>query len=134
MDNKKIEEMTRDYQLCYPCEMFTGYVDDDGNLCGEKHCIEDLDCTKCGASTGLAKALIKSGYRKIPDGAIVLTEDCYKALVQVYEDWRERCTGVVYEARKETAREILAMFSDRNIVTWDDLKSEIERRYIAEVE
>lgn len=31
--------------------------------------------------------------------------------------------------RKETASEILAMFDDRNIITWDELKSQIAKRY-----
>lgn len=95
----------------------------------EDGCVEMMNCDECRAI-----AVYSAGYRKIPEGAVVLTEDCHKALVQVYEDWSERCTGVVYEARKETAREILQMLDDRNIITWSELKKAIAKRYGVEVD
>ena len=55
---------------------------------------------------------------------IVLEEDEYNL----------RMKNAELVIRKKTTREILAMFDDKNIITWDDLKSEIERRYIAEVD
>ena len=112
MNNQnQIKEMTRDYRLCYPCEMFAGYVDDDGNLCGKKHCLEGLDCTECGVPTDLAKVLIKENYRKIPEGAVVLTQEEYEVLkIKAKEKhWLETCMSVwksaKIDARKETARE-----------------------------
>lgn len=87
--NKQIEEMVKDYKLCYPCEMFCGYVDKKGNLCGDISCILGNDCTKCDTSTYLARFLVKQGYRKIDEGSVVLTKD------------------IVDHIRKETAKEIL---------------------------
>jgi len=88
----------------------------------------------------IAEEIYNTGCRIIPEGAVVLTEDCHKALVQVYEDWRERCTGVVYEARKETAREIFELLqecshqaSDTIILDIDDFYK-IAKCYEVEVE
>lgn len=82
----------------------------------------------------LSKALYNAGYRKIPDGAVVLT-------IEEVEEFRRDSAQVRFlkkriqdDARKETAREILDMFDDRNIITWDDLKKQIAQRYGVEVD
>ena len=62
---KQIEEMTKDFLLCYPCEMFSGYIDENGDIQGDKICLAGLDCTKCGITRDLANHLIGQGYRKI---------------------------------------------------------------------
>lgn len=97
---KQIEEMA--IIIEHACDDCNGIDIDDCLKCPHKRHHEYYGCGEEKTATELYEA----GYRMIPEGAVVITEDCYKALVQVYEDWCERCKGVVYEARKETAKEL----------------------------
>lgn len=67
---KQIEEMCKDYKLCYPCEMFGGYIDEDGVTLLECRCVQGLDCTKCGITKKFAKVLINQGYRKVSEDSV----------------------------------------------------------------
>ena len=81
---------------------------------GSKHCQNDCDC----ANAIIAERLYSAGYRKISDGAVILTREAIEIIREGYKTIREN-----------TAREILAMFDDKNIITWDDLKKQIAKRY-----
>lgn len=63
---KQIEEMCRDYKCCVSCEMFGGYVNDNGEIV-DAHCIDrgDGHCEKCYISTTQATVLINQGYQKV---------------------------------------------------------------------
>lgn len=76
-----------------------------GYSCGSKSmddCNEFDDCDECRATD-----FYNAGYRKIPEGAVVLTEEQMDMLVSraYYEDQ-------VKKARKETAREIFSEVLD----------------------
>lgn len=99
MDKKKqIEEM-----LKLMCEEY-------GNMCGE--CESGITC----ANELHAKRLYKAGYRKIPEGAVVLTREEYEerekkireqAQIESVEIYTNALIAERAKARKETAREIL---------------------------
>lgn len=73
--NKKemIEEMCKNFKCCVACEMFNGVINDNGEL-KDCSCAEHSDryCTQCYISTSQAKTLYNAGYRKIPEGSVVL--------------------------------------------------------------
>ena len=81
-DKEKIKEMTKGYKLCPPCEMFGGYVDSKGNLCGEVGCIQGIDCTTCSITNDLAKVLLKNGCL---DKAIIAKDILSSLYNETYE-------------------------------------------------
>lgn len=159
----------------------------------EKEMIEEMakimcgnDCEECAKETAewrgcsLAKAkaeeclikkeaklLYEKGYRKIPEGLVVLSkeewarlrnleinyDDVYEAYIkydienkqlkkelQELEEQRDRQAYIAEElvqekhrwteqARKETAKEIIEMFSDKNYITEQDLINAIAKKY-----
>lgn len=157
-ENKLIEEMTKNYKLCNPCEMFDGYVDDDGNLDIGIGCSIGNDCTKCGISTDLAKVLIKENYRKIPKDSMVITKEEYDALKMIEKYHITSCgknsvvlTEREYEiamthqydvgfgfgckqARKDTAIDILQAISTASDDDRYNIWSDLCERYGVEVE
>lgn len=88
MDNKIIEEMAKDiHRVCTACsgEMFDEYT-----------------CDRCQA-----KLLIKKGYRKVPDGAVVLLIGENNQAVD--EKTIEYFVKHNADVRKETAEKIYRM-------------------------
>lgn len=88
-------------------------------------------CIACGKCKGLkgdcylarniASVMIDDGYRKIPDGAVVLTKEEYDNMRNLTDCAVCEIKGIE-KVRKETAREILGEFletfpSDKNITT-----------------
>lgn len=73
-EKEMIEEMCKNFKCCVSCEMFNGYMDDNGELkncsCAEH---SDSHCTQCYISTSQAKVLYNADYRKIPEGSVMLT-------------------------------------------------------------
>lgn len=58
-------------------------------------------CRKCRA-----RWFIRNGYRKIPEGAVVLTKDEWEKYQITQRDWNAIYYDGIDQARKETAREI----------------------------
>ena len=124
--NEQINEMTKDYKLCYPCEMFGGYIDDDGNLCGDICCIDGSDCTKCGVSTDLAKSLIKHGYQRVDEDKIVLTESEYVELIDAKAELIKLKSQTVSDIRKEMATDFYRELKQyRHFVEHDGQKADM---------
>lgn len=80
--------------------------------CTKNKCTaDDCDCMT------MAREIYNAGYRKIPDGAVVLTKDEYDGLVMgrplIYrvqmptEHFMKECKKDIENARKETAKELL---------------------------
>ena len=151
-DKEMIEEMAKD--MCEGCDFPT--------------CVPNKTCI----SWIYAKNAVEQGYRKIPEGAVVLTREEYerfqrientfkrfsmispteaelenKALKetigivlaqkrniwQSYNKLKEEFDKMDKQARKETAKEILAMFDGRNYIT-EKLKKDIAKKCGVEVE
>ena len=92
---KEIEEMAKELAQC--CE---------GNRL--VICKDDIDCSRCRAEW-----LSKLNYRKIPEGAVVLTrEECDNKVILDEDHFLRVLDNEREKARKETAREILKGFSD----------------------
>ena len=74
-----------------------------------EHCGNDCEC----ANEFIAKKLVEQGYRKIPKGVVVLTQEEYNALMLEQQRLKEIVDRIPcgYElkdkTRKETAKEIL---------------------------
>lgn len=99
---KIIEEMCKNFKCCVNCEMFGGYVDDNDEL-KNCSCAEPTDhCTQCYISTRQAKVLYNAGYRKIPEGAVVLSKEEY-ARLSIFQF--NTAQQIMNETRKETAKE-----------------------------
>lgn len=132
MDKKQIEEMVKDFKLCCPCEMFTGYIDENGDMQGDKRCLADHACTKCGISTDLAKHLIKQGYCKINENTVIISKNQLAVLLKNasledilklqenkvlcdgtdldnYDYDEQGCIDCQDKVRKETAKEVLEL-------------------------
>ena len=82
---KRIEELVKDYKLCYPCDMFTGYEVDGLMFC--KGCATGNDCLTCGISTAAAKMLVKDGWINCK-GKVVLSQEGYDALISVKNEMK----------------------------------------------
>ena len=102
---KMIEEMIRDY---YPEEV--------ANSESIRYAIQH------GGYANIVR-LFDLGYRKIPDGAVVMTREEYKGL---YEDAmrgsfakQEYIEKAIKDTRKETAREILQILQQKGNFTYD---------------
>ena len=85
-----------------------------------------------------ANALYNAGYRKISEGAVVLTKFEYDEMFADVTASKKKLARIIDSAKskgqKETAKEILQMFDDQNIITWDELKRTIKQRYGVEAE
>ena len=108
--NKKeiIEEMCKDFKCCVSCEMFNGFINDNGEL-KDCSCAEHSDryCTQCYISTRQAKTLYNAGYRKIPEGSVVLTIEEVDEFRKDSAEVKFLKNKIIKQARKETAKEIL---------------------------
>lgn len=86
----------------------------------------------------IAEALYNAGYRKIPENAVVLTEEEYIDLSRNY------VTEQIEQARKETAKEILLLLGKgydetektefNNLQWYKEFCRELKHRYGVEVE
>ncbi|MBE5764019.1 MAG: hypothetical protein E7339_00255 [Clostridiales bacterium] len=103
-----IEEMCKDFKCCVSCEMFNGFIDDNGEL-KDCSCAEHSDryCTQCYISTRQAKTLYNAGYRKIPEGSVVLSKEEYNDLKGLEKHFDDYLIKEIKETRKETTKEIL---------------------------
>ena len=108
MKDKEIEEMVN-----IACEV----VKDD--------CIIHCNYPPCNQCKNIAEAYYNAGYRKLDDHEIVISKDEYNRLNDTIN---------MRKIRKETAREILLMFDDRNYITEKDLKNAIAKKFGVEVE
>jgi hypothetical protein len=81
----------------------------------------------------IAKELLNAGYRKIPEGSVVLSKEEYEKLCHLayfgYEDVKE-------QARKETAMEILKWLVDTGMINIapDTTKMYFKEQFGVEVE
>lgn len=86
----------------------------------------------------IAEGLYNAGYRKIPENAVVLTEEEYIDLSRNY------VTEQIEQARKETAKEILLLLGKgydetektefNNLQWYKEFCRELKHRYGVEVE
>ena len=144
MDKKKqIEEMAKAIQLggcldndsadCDTCPFYQGIIIDGNN--NDPHCVDYYT----------ANSLYNAGYRKIPDGAVVLTQEEFDNDYVTKDDrdfWKSRydilvskAKLLIAQARKETAREIVSWIRGTKYSSrlWDELDL-IAQRYGVEVE
>ncbi|MBR2070419.1 MAG: hypothetical protein IJ981_03230 [Clostridia bacterium] len=113
MKEKQIEEMAKIMcgNDCEECAKETSFL--------RGISLEKAKAEKC-LLKNCAKTLYEQGYRKIPDGAVVLTKEEYK---QIYNDERasyyraenlfienDLLNRKLVQARKETAREVIKRF------------------------
>ena len=95
-----------------------------GYSCGSKSmddCNEFDDCDECRATD-----FYNAGYRKIPEGAVVLTRDEWEKYQITQRDWNAIYYDGIDKARKETAREFASfvkskLFDLGNIVNERDI-------------
>lgn len=87
-----IEEMAKSY--CDYCMAQTGEKKCENQA--DKRCRVFWDC----------EFFYNAGYRKIPEGAVVLTEDEWEKYQITQRDWNAIYYDGIDKARKETAREI----------------------------
>ena len=136
-ERELIEEMAKDYKLCYPCEVFDGYVDENGNLANGNElyrCLDGIEPTRCSICKDTAKVLIGACYRKVDEGAVVLTKEEFELFTDI-KALRlrveyvlnnmsvEDIANLTAQVRKETAREILKAVrqfygNDNTIALW----------------
>lgn len=62
---KIIDEMVKDYKCCYACEMYSE---------SRQTCLDFEPPEKCYIAEQTAIRLYDAGYRKVPEGAVVLTK------------------------------------------------------------
>lgn len=97
-----------------------------------------------GGAIDSAEALYNTGYRKIPEGAVVLTKEELVKMMEsgyVYDTTRGNKVNIIQMAReierKETAKEIMQMLKDGVKYGWtkslDITYEEIKERYGVEV-
>jgi hypothetical protein len=91
-DKERIEEMARD--VCKNVNT---------KMCADGTCPKTWECPY---SNIMANILMRKGYRKIPEGSVVLSEE-EAPKYYVYLHTIQQLEGQLKEARKETAREIL---------------------------
>ena len=141
--NKKeiIEDMCKNFKCCVACEMFNGFINDNDEL-ENCSCAEHSDryCTQCYISTNQAKTLYNAGYRKIPEGSVVLSKEendinnkFIKYLQRRIDELNEYSCNVYKQARKETAIKIafdiesrLAYYKDEDTFTKTEILLEIK--------
>ena len=93
-EEKMIEEMAK----CYKCKPYL-YEGDVRNC-------QYLRVGKMCDRYKIAKDLYNEGYRKIPEGAVVLTREEQERIEQRVSALEKRAEGLK-QVRKETAREVL---------------------------
>ena len=94
---KMIEEMTTFLKCC-------------NHLCSECERAKQLSSVYGCIEFSISKTLYNAGYRKVPEGAVVLTKEECEHKVILDEDHFERALNYEREkVRKETAKEILNM-------------------------
>jgi hypothetical protein len=80
----------------------------------------------------LAKALIEKGYQKVDKDSVVISKEEYERITKELVT-EQRAKKIAQEyfgiVRKETAREIIEMFNDKNYITEKDLIKAIAKRY-----
>lgn len=103
-------------------------VDENGNLKGNKcaYCeyLCDTNNICCSYNKKEAETLYNAGYRKIPEGSVVLTREEH---MQMLRDCNESNKVVEERTRKGTAKEILALAIKHN----NGYETDMER-FIAE--
>lgn len=92
------------------------------------------ECLRCDFKQGQCNAyrhaekLYNAGYRKLPEGAVVLTKEECDNKVILNEDHFERALNYEREkARKGTAKEILNRINEYNLDYNWDLKEEFKK-------
>lgn len=98
-------------------------------------CLKELYCEDCerdGVCLAYSTATIiyNAGYRKIPEGAVVLTREEYGAIS--LERATDMLASIQAQARKETAKEILSLLY--TAIPKTQIVVEIKKRYGVEVE
>ena len=124
---KQIEEMAKDIEHC--CNRYDEEDRFVGNKCSGCEYWCDTNNLCCSFGNKEATYLYNAGYRKIPEGSVVVSKEEHK---QLYNDERAsyyRAENLAIEndllnrklidARKETAREILQIIEDDRIGYWD---------------
>ena len=97
-------------------------------------CLKEWDCEDCERNGvcllySTATIIYNAGYRKIPEGAVVLTQEQVAEIVSNHNQInREK----VEQARKETAREILSLLY--TAIPKTQIVVEIKKRYGVEEE
>ena len=109
-EKEMIEKMAKD----------TGCCDYPQRDCSKCWCLEERECS----AYAYAKTYYEQGYRKIPEGSVVLSKEendinnkFIKYLQRRIDELNEYSCNVYKQARKKTAKEILR-----------DIKYEIEDR------
>ena len=111
MDKQMIEEMAKLVQ---------------GDMCGDVPCEECNYHGKmkilpryCGTYL-IVEKLYNAGYRKIPEGAVVLTRkdreefnELYRSALQRAEKWEKLCGIKIKETRKETAEKFAERLKEK---------------------
>lgn len=118
--DKMIEEMTENGLCCIACEMCDETLKNGKFVKAE--CLESGYTNNCSISRHVAEAFIDAGYRKVPDGAVVLTQE------MAYQ-YRKDLTKVQYlkdEIRKETERDILKKLNGFRFVRYDEFDEDKE--------
>lgn len=125
---EQIEEMAK--YICNACEMGHGF--DGCSYGGREH------YKRCSITQKTAKALYNAGYRKIPENAVVLTEEEYIDLSRNY------VTEQIEQAHKKTTEEILLLLGRgydetektefNNLQWYKEFCRELKHRYGVEVE
>lgn len=93
MENKQIEELTKELDYCETHE-----------------CIGE-SCAKCRAIW-----LINNGYRKIPEGSVVLSKEEYEQLSVQYKVWEKLAIeDLLTQERKQAVKEVLEKISNTPI-------------------
>ena len=77
----------------------------------------------------LANTLIAQGYRKIPEGSVFVSKERYSMFCELENKHIKDSEEFRQQARKETAKEIIEMFADKNYITEQDLITAIAKRY-----
>lgn len=80
----------------------------------------------------IAEEIYNAGYRKIPDGSVVLTKEKYMELTLAKQSIFKMLDEIDTKARKETAREILSLLY--TAIPKTQIVVEIKKRYGVEVE
>lgn len=125
-----IEEMAKSY--CDYCMAQTGEKKCENQA--DKRCRVFWDC----------EFFYNAGYRKILDGAVVLTKDEWEKYQITQRDWNAIYYDGIDKARKETAREILQSLSsvihdntrygNNFVVVYTNDLDEIAKQFGVEVE
>lgn len=139
---KMIEEMTENGLCCIACEMCDETLENGKFIKAE--CLESGHTNNCSISKHVAEAFIDAGYRKVPEGSVVLTKEEWERIQKELLDFdkfaREisnirmqngepvptektflKYIGELKEqARNETKREVLKKLDGFRFVMYDE--------------